>query len=132
MDENLQRLARGLRAERCPPHVLEKVQARISWKTRSPSRLWVTGSFGVSALVILALLVVVGWPGRKTAAPSLSAVSTQADRVRVAEQTGAALGYVGLVLIQAGKQTKTILLNEAAPPVRRGLEAARESIKNKR
>jgi hypothetical protein len=132
MDPNLQRLARELRAERCPQCVLENVASRIVSKP-SPVHWFQlsTVGFAVCIAALVAVLAVWRWPNREARGPSPSVTPSRADQVRVAEQAGAALGYIGTVLLDAGKRTETIVVNEVVPPLRSGFDAASKTIKNK-
>lgn len=132
MDENLQRLARQLRMEKCPSNVLENVKSRIAQR-RKPGRPLVLRSvvvaFGMTML--MAGLVVWRWPIREVQETAPAVVSQQPDRVQVVHEAGLALGYIGAVLLEAGQHTESVLLNEAVPPLRTGFEKARKTIESR-
>ena len=131
MDENLQRLIQELRAEKCPPRVLESVARR---RARSPAplrRLRTAGA--IAAVCIAALAAVMVWrkPNRDAVRPSQAFASNRAQQVWVAEEAVAALGFIGNVLLEAGEHTQNILLNKVVPPLRSGIEATGKTINNK-
>lgn len=132
MHEDVQLLIRELRAEKCPPRVLESVARRRARRPTPPRRLRTASA--VAAVCIVALLAaVMVWrrPNRDAVSPSQAFVSHRAQQVRVAEEAAAALGYIGNVLLEAAKHTQNTLLHEAIPPLRSGFEAAGKTIENK-
>ena len=132
MDETLQRLIQELRAEKCPPRVLESVARRLA-RRPIPLRRLRTAS-AVTAVCMAALLAaVMVWrrPNRDAVSPSQAFAANRTQQVRVAGEAVAALGYIGNVLLEAGKHTQNILLNETVPPLRSGFEAVGKTIKNK-
>lgn len=132
MDENLQRLTEELRAERCPRRVLENVASRIARRPR-PIHQFLFRGLGFAGCVAALLTILAVWhrPNRVPEGPSQAVIRSQADQVRVAEEAGMALSYIGNVLMEAGEHTENILLDEAFPPLRNGFEAATKSIKNR-
>lgn len=132
MDENLQRLARQLRMEKCPSAVLENVKSRIAQRRKAGRPL---GSrpvvFAFCMTVLMAGLIVWRWPNRDIQENAPAIVSSQPDRARVVHEAGVALGYIGAVLLEAGQHTESVLLNEAVPPLRTGFEKARKSIESR-
>ena len=132
MRQNLQRLAHALRAERCPPQLLQNVQARVGLDETSRWRWpWRRTAFAACTAALLALLAVGTWPNRIFRSPSQSALANRADQVRVAQEAGAALGYIGTLLVDAGKHAQGAILNEAVPPLRNSLEVVSKTIQSK-
>lgn len=132
MHENLQRLAKELRAERCPRRVLENVQSQI--EQRTSSRPWFgfrTAALAMSLALMLGALTFWRWPSRDVNRPVPEVVTAPADHVQVAQQAGVALGYIGTVLLKTGEHTESVLLNNAVPQLRNGLDAVSKTIKAK-
>ncbi len=132
MDPHLQRLIRELRAERCPPRVLEKVKSRLT--TGSGTFDWFrfrAVGFAACLAALLAVLLVWRWPDGDVQSPSQASLPRQTDAVQVAGEAGAALAYIGSVLLEAGKHTENVLLEDAVPPLRSGIEAVSKTLKSK-
>jgi hypothetical protein len=111
--------------------VVEEVQARIDRQRLPVARLGMRmGVIGLAMTlpVILAALLVWHWPSRS---PSQTARASHADQVCVAQQAGVALGYIGSVLLEAGRHSENVLLKEAVPPLRNGFEATSKILNNK-
>lgn len=132
MDDHVQRLVQALRAEKCPMRVLENVAARIAEKRRTAWKLaWMPIGFAVGLAALLAFVGIWRWPGQDTPGPlqaSQPSPAEQADQARVVEEAGTALAFIGSVLLEAGQQTETILLEQAVPPLRSGFENAAKTI----
>jgi len=132
MNENLQRLTRALRAERCPPRILETVQSRIAREPASAHAYRLSmAAFAVCLFALAAVLAFWAWPNRDVRSLSQTAVTNHADQVRVAQEAGAALGYIGSLLMDAGKHTQNALVNDAAPPLWSGFEAVSKTLNKK-
>jgi hypothetical protein len=132
MDENLQRLARELRTERCPARVLDRVQERIA-RDGQPAHRFHLGAVGV-ALCVAALATMAAlrfWPDSRHGEPLEPPSSARAEQVRVAREASLALAYIGGVLLEAKEHNQTVLLNEAVPRVRASFEAASKIIQTK-
>lgn len=132
MDEHLQRLIQELRAEKCPPPVLQSVARRRARRPVSLRRLRTASAVAVVCLAALLAAVMV-WrrPNHDADTPSQAFAANRAQQVRVAEQAVATLGYIGNVLLEARKHTENILLNEAIPPLRSGVKAPGKTRQNK-
>jgi hypothetical protein len=132
MDENLQRLARELRTERCPARVLDQVQQQIA-RRGPPIHRFRLAAAGVAVCVAAVALVVTlrFWPGGRTAGRVEAPPSARAEHVRVAREASLALAYIGGVLLEAKEHNETKLLNEAVPRLRSGFEAASKIIQTK-
>jgi hypothetical protein len=132
MDQNLQRLARALRTERCPARVRDKVQQQIDRHGRPvhPIRL---RAFGVA--LCLAAVAALGahryWPIGHATRPLPPPPSAQADQARVAREASLALAYIGGVLLEAKEHNQTVLLNKAVPRLRSSFETASKIIQTK-
>jgi anti-sigma factor RsiW len=132
MDENLQRLIQELRTEKCPPRVFESVAKRRARRPAPLRRLRTANAVAVVCIAaLLAAILVERRPNRNAVSPTQAFASHRAQQVRVAGEAVAALDYIGNVLLEAGKHTQNILLNETVPPLRSGLEAVGKTIKNK-
>ncbi len=132
MHEDLQRLIQELRAEKCPPRIFEWVAQRRACRAARRSRFRMASAVAAVGLATL-LAVVLVWRRSNREAVSLSQESApnRAQQVRVAEEAVAALAYIGNVLREAGEHTQNILLNEAVPPLRSGVQAVGKTTKNK-
>ena len=122
MDDQLQRLVRELRRESCPPEVIDRVAQRIAREKGGARRLrWAWG------VALLALLVGFGGWQRQ----AVRQEKARGDRMRVAEQTAGALGYVGQVLLEVAAQSQDSILKEAVPPLRDGLQTTKNKVINR-
>jgi hypothetical protein len=131
MQHHLQRLIHELRAEKCPADVVESAKARIGLKRRSPGLLSLaTAGFAVG-LAALAVFLILRWPGRAPVNPTYASLSTHAEHVRVAQETGLALGYFGNALLHAGQHSQTILFEQAVPVLQNGLEKVGKTLNEK-
>lgn len=131
MQHHLQRLIHELRAEKCPLDVVESAKARIGLKRRSPGVLSLaTAGFAVG-VVALALFLILHWPERAPANPTYASLSKHDGHVRVAQETGLALGYIGNVLLDAGQHSQTILFEQAGPVLQNGLETVGKTLNDK-
>jgi hypothetical protein len=130
MDQDLQRLARELRNEKCPQRVIDEVTRRISLQPRQRG----LGSFKIASVTaLLALLCGLAIWRRPPVgeAPHLQQVArANVARAQVAAEAQDALGYIGVVLRDAGAQTRKIVLNQAVPPLRNSLATARNKLLN--
>jgi hypothetical protein len=132
MHENLQRLTHALRAEKCPPGVLERVQTRITRHRASRQRISLPSTaLAVSMGVLAVFLAVWVWPHRITQSLKHPNIARHADRIRVAKEAGAALGYIGTLLLNVGEQAQNALVNDAVPPLRSGLETVSKTLNQK-
>lgn len=133
MDEFMKTVIDRLRSERCPEHVLEKVERSIAARPkpafghRRVHLAWAT------AVVILALaaaiLVLKPGPSREPAQATLS--ESPPATGRTAREAYASLASIGLVLREAGSRSGTIILQETLPVLRRGLETTQNAIEPK-
>jgi hypothetical protein len=129
MDEKLQRLARKLREETCPQRVLDEVARRLSTQARPPNRLRYRIAGVVAVLVLLCGITVWRWPaGGDAPERSKRAGRVSADSTRVAEEAEGALGCIGAILRDAGARSERVILKGAVPPLRNGLETAKNKI----
>lgn len=123
MDPDLQKLVVSLRNETCPPGVLDRVADQIG-RSRSDSRR-VRPRFSW-AMVLLALgLALGGWRWR-VHREELAA----RERARILDQTHAALSLVGHSLFTAANHAEEAFIKKAVPPLRNGLETAKNKIRN--
>ena len=131
MDQDLQRLVRELRKERCPQRVLDRVAQRVCAQPRPRSRLGYKIAAVAAALALLCGLAVwrrpmVGEAWRYHEPARRASLA----RARVAEEARGALGYVGCFLLDASARSEKIVLNEAVPPLRNSFATARNKILN--
>ena len=129
MDDQLQRLARELRRESCPPEVMHRVARYISQEKAGMRfrQVWAWGA------PLIALLVALGaWQRHAGLNAQKNAAELQAkahaDRARIAEQTAGALRYVGHVLLQAAAHSEDSLLKKAMPALRDGLQTTKNKV----
>jgi hypothetical protein len=132
MDENLQRLTRALRSERCPARALDKVQQQIAAR-RTPVHTFrlraVVVALGLAAVATMILIRF--WPISRPTEPVLASVPAPVDQARVAREASFAMAYVARVLLEAKEHNETVLLNEAVPRLRSGFETASKIIQTK-
>jgi len=131
MDQDLQRLTDELRNEKCPQRVIDEVRRRIARRPR-PHSLGVFKIASVTAVLALVCSLAV-WhrPARGPTAHALKqAARTKPQSAQVARETEDALGYIGVILLDAGTHTRDILLNQAVPPLRNSLTTAKNKLLN--
>jgi hypothetical protein len=129
MDENLPRLVRELRQETCPQRVFDEIARRIAAQASRRRRF----RYGIPAtatiLVLLCGLAVWRGPQRgNNERQAKLAEQAALDRRQIARQTEGALGLLGSILLDAGAHSETVIFNRAVPPLRNGLETAKNKI----
>lgn len=131
MQEDLPRLARKLRNERCPRRVIDAAVQRIAAETPPPSRLHyaVPATLVLAGVVLLCSLLVRSHLTGDNAGQQRQWVEQQTQRrIQVARQAETALGLIGSVLLDAGAQSETVISDRAIPPLRNGLQTAKDKI----
>ena len=131
MQEDLPRLARKLRNERCPRRVIDAAVRRIAAETPPPSRLHyaVPATLVLAGVVLLCGLLVRSHLTGDNAGQQRQWVEQQTQRrIQVARQAETALGLIGSVLLDAGAQSETVISDRAIPPLRNGLQTAKDKI----
>jgi len=93
-------------------------------------------SFVIAIRLVGAFMAVVlgaWWIGqilpRPKPVPSVT-VSEKTDRARVLEQTQGAIVMIGEVLLRAGAQVESSLLDEAVPPVLKSFHTAKDKLEH--
>ena len=129
MQEGLPGLASELRKETCPQRVIDEAMRRIAAETPPPRRL----RYAIPVALAGALLVcgLLAWlrPAGENTGPQPEWVEQQAHRrVQVARQTETALAFLGAVLLDAGAHSETVISDRAIPPLRDGLETAKNKL----
>jgi anti-sigma factor RsiW len=129
MQEDLSELAHELRKETCPQRVIDEALRKIAAETPRPSWLRYAIPAALAGAVLLCGLVVrsrlTGWnAGRQPEVAQQQA----SGRMQVARQTETALGIIGTVLLHAGAHSETVISDRAIPPLRNGLETAKNKI----
>lgn len=132
MDDRLQKLTRDLRAEKCPPRVLAKVQERIASERRRP--LFAPGFAalaGLAAVLMLTAAVVFQWTKapESSPAPIQQAQIATKDPAKIAAEAKLSLACIGHILLKAGDHSETVLLKEAIPPLRNGFKTVQTTLK---
>lgn len=131
MQEDLPGLAHELRQETCPRRVIDEAVRRIAAETPPPSRL----RYAIPITLTLAGAALLGglfFRSRLTgdnAGQQPQWAEQQAQRRRqVARQAETALGLIGTVLLDAGAHSETVISDRAIPPLRNGLQTAKNKI----
>jgi len=129
MQEDLPGLARELRKETCPQRVIDGALRRIAAETPPPRRLRYAISAALAGAVLLCGLLVRWRPadGNVGGQPELAEQQAQ-GRMLAARQAETALGLIGTVLVDAGAHSETLICDRAIPPLRNGLETAKNKI----
>lgn len=135
MDDPIPRLIRELRGEACPPSVTEHVARRIARDAATRPRRPRRPAF-VLAVVAASLAVIPGLPVLRSflSRPDTSrpvAVATrpaEPDHAQIVEQTHVALALVGRFLLDAGVRAENAVLDEAVPPLLKGLHSAKTKL----
>jgi hypothetical protein len=127
MQEDLRQLARELRKETCPRRVIDMAVRTIAAEAPAPSRLHY--AFPISLALLLCFLQVRSRLTSHNAYQQPQLVEQQAQsRVQVARQAETALSLIGTALLNASAQSETVISNRAIPPLRNGLQTAKNKI----
>ena len=129
MQEDLPGLTRELRKETCPRRVIDGAWRRIAAETPPPRRLRYAIPAALAGAVLLCGLLVRWRPGDGNAGRQPQLAEQQAHGgMQAARQAQTALGLIGTVLLDAGAHSETVICDRAIPPLRNGLETAKNKI----
>src|ERR1051326_3962780 len=129
MQEDLSRLARELRKETCPPRVIHEARQRISSETRLRPRLRLAIPMVLAGSLLLFGLLICWRLADARAGRRTEWVAQRArHRMEIARQAETALGLFGAVLQDAGSHSEAVISDRAIPPLRNGLENAKNRI----
>ena len=131
MQEDLPRLARELRKETCPRRVIAEAVRRIAVEAPSPSglRYALPAMVTLAGAVLLCGLVVRSRLAGERAGQQPQLPEQQAQRrMQIARQAETALDLIGTALIDAGAHSETVIADHAIPPLRNGLQTAKNKI----
>jgi hypothetical protein len=128
MDQELQRLKRLLREEKCPRHVLQKLERKIIHdRNRSrPRKNFTKLLLPVGALAAVVLAMFMWRPPLEVQIPAEPATVPVIDHAQVVQETKFSLACIGLVLLEAANSSETIIKERAVSPLRDGLEKITE------
>src|SRR5262249_39674525 len=104
---------------------------RIAAETPPPSRLTygIPATLALAGLVLLCGLLVRSRLTGDNAGQQRQWGEQQAQRrMQVARQAETALGLIGTVLLDAGAHSETVISDRAIPPLRNGLQTAKNKI----
>jgi hypothetical protein len=129
MQEDLTGLARELRKETCPRRVIDNAIRRIAAERPQPRRLRYAIAVALAGAVLLCGLLVRSRLAGGNAGRQRELAEQQAQvRMQAARQAETALGIIGTVLLDAGAHSETVISDRAIPPLRNGLETAKNKI----
>lgn len=131
MQEDLRQLARELRQETCPRRVIDQAVRRIAAETPPPSPLRdaIPVALVLAGAVLLCGLLVRSRLTGDDAGQQLQWAEQQAQRrMQVARQAESALGLIGTLLLDAGAHSETVISDRVIPPLRNGLQTAKNKI----
>ena len=129
MQKDLTRLTRELRKETCPQRVIDNALRRIAAETPPTSPLRYAVPVILAGAVLVGALLLRSWVNGNNDARDREWVQQQAQhRVQVARQAETALALIGTALLDAGIHSETALSDHAIPPVRNGLETAKNKL----
>lgn len=132
MDEPLQRALKNFRDEKCPPHVLEKIQRRVAAETArvSPRLRFRVALGGFAALLTLAFSIIL--LHRTEQKTDLANVTTSGEpsAQQIISETQIALASIGRVLITAGQSGEQILSEQLLPPIQGSLQTIKNKLEN--
>ena len=131
MQEDVPRLARELRKETCPQRVIDEAVRRIGAEMRPPSRFRyaIPVAVALAGLVLVCDLLVRSRLTRDKAARKAQWVQQQApSRMQAAREAETALSLIGSALLDAGAHSETVISDHAIPPLRNGLQNAKNKI----
>jgi hypothetical protein len=130
MPEDLSRLARELRKENCPRRVIDEAVRRIAAETPPPGRRYpIAATLALAGAMLLCGLLVRWRLTSDSAGKQPQWVEQQAQRrLQVAREAETALGLIGTVLLDAGAHSETVISDRAIPPLRNGLQTAKNKI----
>ena len=126
MQEDLPGLARELRKETCPRRVIDQAWRRIAAETPQPRRLHYAALAG--AVLLCGLLVRSRLAGGNAGRQPELAEQQAHGRRQAARQAETALGIIGTVLLDAGAHSETVISERVIPPLRNGLQTAKNKI----
>ena len=132
MDDPREKLIRELRSENCPRSVLDQVNrniARDGGRSRPFPRVIAFRLVGAVVAIVLGAWLIGQVIPRSKPVPSLASPETT-DRTRALEQTQGAIVMIGEVLLRAGTQVESSLLDEAVPPVLKSFHTAKDKLKH--
>ena len=128
MQEDLPGLARELRKETCPRRVIDEAWRRIAAETPQPRRLRYAIPLALAGAVLLCGLLVRSRLAGGNAGRQPELAGQAHGRMQAARQAETALGIIGTVLLDAGAHSETVISDRAIPPLRNGLETAKNKI----
>ncbi len=129
MDENLQRLVRALREEKCPRRVHDAVAQEIAAQSPTVGRFRPALALAAVMVIVLGCLAIWRWPvaDAPQRQPEL-AVQAPPDTTQVVAQAEGALGFIGHILIEAGAHSERAISQETVSPLRNSLENTKQKI----
>ena len=129
MQEDLPGLARELRTETCPRRVIEAAVRRISAETPPRIRLRFAIPVVLAGAVLISGLLLWWQLAVRNVGSRPELVERQAHgRMQVAREAETALVLFGAVLRDAGSHSEAVISDRAIPPLRNGLENAKNRI----
>ncbi|HZR19970.1 MAG TPA: hypothetical protein VFE51_21985 [Verrucomicrobiae bacterium] len=129
MQEDLPGLVRELSKETCPRRVIDGALRRIAAETPGPGWLRPAIPMALAGAVLLGALFIRYQPADGNAGhqPELAAQQPH-GRMQSAREAETALGLIGTVLLDAGAHSQTVIWDRAIPPLRNGIETAKNKI----
>ncbi len=125
MQDDLTQLARELRKESCPRHVIDEAWRKIAAERQPPSRLRYALAVAFAGLFVLgAVIIHRRLPDGHAGRPPQLAEQQTARRAQIARQAEGALALIGTVLRDAGAQSENVISDRAIPPLRNGLQTS--------
>jgi hypothetical protein len=129
MDENLQRLVRALREEKCPRRVHDAVARDIAAQRATAGRFRPALALATVMVIVLACVAIWRWTAADApqSRPQLVEQSPR-DAMQIVAQAEGALGFIGHILIEVGAHSETAISQEAVSPLRNSLENTKQKI----
>ena len=129
MQEDLKGLTSELRKETCPQRVIDNAWLRIAAEKPQPSLLRYAIPAALAGAVLLGgVLVQSRLAGGNAERQTELAEQQVHGRMQAARQAETALRIIGTVLLDAGAHSETVISDRAIPPLRNGLETAKNKI----
>ncbi len=128
MDDQLQKLTRRLREERCPPSVLECVRREAAnERTHGAHRCRLVGA-GLAACALIVMLFTITSKKESEMVTEIAIQTSLEEEEQTVREIKASLTVVGYSLIDAGERTRSALSKRLKPRLVRGFEQATQTI----
>lgn len=128
MQKDLRRFASALRQETCPRRVIVGAGQKIAAQKSLSAPLRYSLPFALAGAALLGALLLRSHLTGGNTRHQAKLAAQQARQVQLARQTETALGLIGAVLLDARAHSENAISDHAIPPLRNGLQTARNKL----